>query len=134
MDNGPVIAVEQSSISARRATHVWAVEWSIANNGNGAIAILSARLPHGQFKSAEQHFDPPLELEEGGQVVFRALVRCDEPPGLVTENAFIIFQVLWCKEPWRIFVRIRVVVEQTGEPGTSVQLITTQRVGFSAAN
>jgi len=91
-------------------------------------------LPHGQFKSAERRFDPPLELEEGGQVAFRALVRCDEPPGLVTENAFIIFQVLWCKKPWRIFVRIRVVVEQTGEPGTSVQLITTQRVGFSAAN
>ena len=134
MDDGPIISVEQMFISASGTTDVWAVEWTIANKGARAIAILSGRLPHGQFKSAEQRFDPPLEIGEGGQVAFRALVRCDEPPGLVTENAFIIFQVLWCKKPWRIFVRIRVVVEQTGEPGTSVQLITTQRVGFSAAN
>ena len=134
MDNGPVIAVEQSSISARGATHVWAVEWTIANNGNGAIAILSARLPHGQFKSAEQRFDPPLEISEGGQVAFRALMHCDQPPGLVTENAFIIFQAVWCKEPWRIFVRIRVVVKEGGEPQTAVELITTQKIGFSARN
>ena len=134
MDNGPVITVEQSSISARGATHVWAVEWTIANNGNGAIAILSARLPHGQFKSAEQRFDPPMEISEGGQVAFRALVHCDQPPGLVTENAFIIFQAVWCKEPWRIFVRIRVVVKEGGEPQTAVELITTQKIGFSARN
>jgi hypothetical protein len=134
MDDGPVISVEQMLISASGTTDVWAVEWTIANKGARAIAILSGRLPHGQFKSAEQRFDPPLEIGEGGQVAFRALVHCHEPPGLVTENAFIIFQTVWCKEKWRIFVRIRVVVEQTGEPGTSVQLITTQRVGFSAAN
>lgn len=96
--------------------------------------ILSARLPHGQFKSAEQRFDPSLELDQGDQVAFRALVRCHEPAGLVTENAFIIFHVLWLKEAWRIFVRIRVVVEQTGKPQTSVQLITTQKVGFSASH
>src|SRR5678815_5084208 len=134
MDDGPIISVEQMFLSASGTTDVWTVEWTIANKGACAITILSARLPHGQFKSAEQRFDPPLEVGAGGQVAFRALVHCDEPPGLVTENAFIIFQAVWCKEPWRIFVRIRVVVKQTGEPGTSVQLITTQRVGFSAAN
>jgi len=91
-------------------------------------------LPHGQFKSAEQRFDPPLEISEGGQVAFRALMHCDQPPGLVTENAFIIFQAVWCKEPWRIFVRIRVVVKEGGEPQTAVELITTQKIGFSARN
>ena len=134
MDDRPNITVEQISISASGTTLVWAVEWTIANKGAGAIAILSARLPHGQFKSAEQRFDPHLELAEGGQIAFRALVHCDEPPGLVTENAFIIFQAVWSKEAWRIFVRIRVVVEQNGEPRTSVELITTQRVGFSTSN
>jgi hypothetical protein len=134
MSNGPVIAVGQSSVSATYDMHVWGIEWTIVNKSVSTIMIRSARLPHSQFKSSEQRFDPPLELEEGDQVAFRALVHCDEPPGLVTENAFIIFQVLWCKEPWRLFVRIRVVVEQTGEPRTSVQLITTQRVGFSASS
>jgi len=132
MDNGPVIVVEQSSISARGATDVWAVQWTIANKGTGTIAILSARLPHGQFKSAEQRFDPPLEIGDGRQVAFRALVHCDEPPGLVTENAFIIFHSVWCEEAWRIFVRIRVVVKESGEPQTAVELITTQKIGFSA--
>ena len=132
MDDGPIISVKQVFISASGTTDVWAAEWTIANKGARAIAILSARLPHGQFKSAEQRFDPPLEISEGGQVAFRALVHCDEPPGLVTENAFIIFQALWCKEPWRIFVRIRVVVKEGGEPQTAVELITTQKIGFSA--
>jgi hypothetical protein len=134
MDNGPVIAVEQSSVSASHDTHVWSIEWTIVNKSVGTIMILGARLPHGQFKSAEQRFDPPLKLHEGGQVAFRALVHCHEPPGLVTENAFIIFQVVWSKEAWRIFVRSRVVVEQTGDPQTSIQLITTQKVSFSGSN
>jgi hypothetical protein len=110
------------------------MEWRIGNNGVWPISIVSARLPHGQFKSEQQRFDPPLKLAAGAQVSFRALVHCDEPPGLVTENAFIIFQVLWFKEAWRIFVRIRVVVKQNGEPQTEVELITTQRVGFSESN
>jgi hypothetical protein len=134
MNDGPIIGVEQVSVSASGALNVWAVQWTIANNSAGTIAILSARLPHGQFKSSEQRFEPSLKLDQGGQVAFRALVHCNEPPGLVTENAFIIFQVLWLEETWRVFVRIRVVVKQSGEPQTAVELITTQRVGFSAAN
>jgi hypothetical protein len=134
MDDGPIISVEQMFLSASGTTDVWTVEWTIANKGARAITILSARLPHGQFKSAEQRFDPPLEVGAGGQVAFRALVHCDEPPGLVTENAFIIFQAVWCKKPWRIFVRIRVVVKDGGEPQTAVEFITTQKIGFSARN
>jgi len=134
MNDSPAIDVEQVSVSASGVINVWAVEWTIANNGAGAIAILSARLPHGQFKSDEQHFDPPLKLNAGERVRFRALVYCHEPPGLVTENAFIIFHVVWLSESWRIFVRIRVVAHENGTPQTGVELITTQKVGFSAAH
>jgi hypothetical protein len=134
MENGPVIAIEQSSIRSEAGTGVWNIEWRITNKRTGPIAISSARLPHGQFKSDELRFDPLLEITDGAQARFRVLVRCNEPPGLVTENAFIIFQVLWFKEAWRIFVRIRVVVQQNGEPQTAVELITTQRVGFSESN
>jgi hypothetical protein len=134
MDDGPVVTVEQSSVLRGVGRQDWTMEWRIANNGVGPISVVSARLPHGQFKSGEQPFDPPLEITAGAQTRFRALVHCDEPPGLVTENAFIIFQVVWFKEAWRIFVRIRVVVQQNGEPQTGVELITTQRVGFSESN
>jgi hypothetical protein len=134
MNEGPTIGVEQVSVLASGVINVWAVEWTIANNCAGTISILSAQLPHGQFKSSEQRFEPPLKLDRGGQVAFRALVHCHEPPGLVTENAFIIFQVLWFDETWRLFVRIRVVIKPSGEPQTAVELITTQRAGFAAAN
>ena len=134
MNDGPKIAIEQVSVAASDVINVWVVEWRIANNCGGNIAILSARLPHGQFKSDEQCFDPPLKLDQGSKIVFRALVHCNEPPGLVTENAFIIFEVLWFEEMWRLFVRIRVVVKTSGEPQSAVELITTQRAGFSAAN
>jgi len=40
MDDGPIIAVEQMFISASGTTDVWAVEWTIANKGAHAIAIL----------------------------------------------------------------------------------------------
>jgi hypothetical protein len=134
MNDGPTIDIEQVSVSASGVINVWVVEWRIANNRAGTIVILSARLPHGQFKSHEQRFDPPLKLDQGGKIIFRALVHCNEPPGLVTENAFIIFEVLWFEEMWRLFVRIRVVVKANGEPQSAVELITTQKAGFSAAN
>jgi hypothetical protein len=93
--------------------------------------MISARLPHGQFKSAEQYFAPLLELAAGASKQFTILVHCDEPAGLVTENAFVIFHCQWHGEAWRIFVRIRVTVTADGEPQTATELITTQKVGFS---
>ncbi len=74
------------------------------------LTIVSVRMPHGQFKSAEQCFAPALELAAGASTQFTILVHCDEPAGLVTENAFVIFHCQWRGEAWRIFVRIRVIV------------------------
>jgi hypothetical protein len=89
------------------------------------------RLPHGQFKSGEQPFEPAIELEQDEEREFQTLVRCDEAPGPVTENAFVIFYVMWLEEPWRIFVRIRVIVDPEGKPHATTELVTTQKAGFS---
>jgi hypothetical protein len=51
--------------------------------------------------------------------------------GLVTENAFVIFSVNWLGEPWRVFVRLRVMMTSDGRPETATELITAQKVGFS---
>lgn len=75
---------------------------------------------------------PTLHLASGETAQFQTSVRCDEPPGLVTENAFVIFTVDWLATAWRIFVRIRVVVNPEGAPETTTELITTQKVGFSS--
>jgi hypothetical protein len=50
---------------------------------------------------------------------------------LVTENAFVILQIKWRGAPWRIFVRVRVIVNKKGEPNATTELITTQKVGFT---
>ena len=123
--------IEQSSVSKTAEAGIWRITWMLVNQGTDSLSVLSARLPHGQFRADEQRFEPPLCLNGGEKAQFCALVRCDEPVGLVTENAFIIFQAIWSAEPWRIFVRVRVMVKASGEPETTVELITTQKVGFA---
>ena len=61
-------------------------------------------------------------------------VLCDEPAGAVVENGFLILTVAWLKHQWRIFVRLRIVVDKNGSPDTETELISTQRVGFSGVS
>jgi hypothetical protein len=127
----PNVALRQISLARDAATKCWNIRWQVENLGSDALEIVSARLPHGQFKSAEQHFAPPLELAAGVSKQFYCSVHCDEPAGLVTENAFVIFHCEWRGDAWRIFIRIRVTVKADGAPETATELITTQKVGFS---
>ncbi len=90
-------------------------------------------MPHGQFKSGEVRFDPALLLPPGKSAEFTVSVCCHEPPGLVTENAFMIFYAVWLGEPCRIFARLRVNVSDAGQPAAVTESITAQRVGFSGA-
>jgi len=126
-------AIELQQVSVRRHTPAgdWSVVWKAENRGARSLQVTSVRLPHGQFKSTEKRFEPAVELAPGETVEFQTLVHCDEAPGLVTENAFVIFNVIWIGEEWRIFVRIRVVVDRNGEPGSATELVSAQKVGFS---
>jgi hypothetical protein len=127
----PKLALRQVARARDAAANAWNIRWQVDNLGSDGLKIVSARLPHGQFKSDEQHFEPPLELAGGESKEFQNLVRCQEPAGLVTENAFVIFHCHWRGEAWRIFVRLRVTVKANGEPETATELVTTQKVGFS---
>jgi hypothetical protein len=109
----------------------WSIDWLVENKSANILHILAVRLPHGQFKSDERRFDPALDLSAGERKQFQTFVHCDEPAGLLTENAFVIFSVNWLGKPWRVFVRLRVTVTADGRPQTATELITTQRVGFS---
>jgi len=95
------------------------------------MKFLAGRCPHGQFRSAERFFDPPLQAAAGKNATIEMPVRCDEPAGTVIENGFLILLVEWLNNRWRIFVRLRVTINQQGEPETATELITTQRAGFS---
>ena len=127
----PKILLRQLSVARDAAAGRWNICWEVENLGSDTLTIHSARLPHGQFKAADRQFVPALELAAGASEQFRSLVHCDEPPGLVSENGFVIFHCQWRAEAWRIFVRIRVTVNARGEPETATELITTQKVGFS---
>jgi hypothetical protein len=127
----PNVALRQISLARDAATKYWNIRWELENLGTDALTIVSARLPHGQFKSDEQHFTPALELAAGASRQFQILVHCDEPAGLITENAFVIFHCQWRGDAWRIFIRIRVTVTTDGALETATELITTQKVGFS---
>ena len=130
-ESEPRIAVVQVTADRDKRIGSWNITWLVRNLGRYPLRILSARLPHGQFKSEEHRFEPAMDLNGGDQVEFRTSVLCDAPEGLVTENAFMIFHVTWLSEPCRIFVRLRVVVNSAGKPETATEMITIQKVGFS---
>ena len=130
----PEITLEQVSADRERVQAAWDIGWRIENVGEHPIYVSAVRLPHGQFKSAERRFDPAIGLAPGNKTELNILVKCDEPAGLVTENAFVILSVEWLGEQWRIFVRLRVMVTVDGRLETAAELITTQGVGFSGVD
>jgi hypothetical protein len=127
----PAIELRQTAAEPGDAHGKWNIIFLVENQGKEALELLTARLPHGQFRSEEQRFDPPLSLAPGENILFSSRVRCHEPPGLVTENAFVLFLAVWRHTSWRIFARIRVTIDDAEKPQTAVESITTQRVGFS---
>lgn len=113
------------------ADGLWEVAFLVTNEGADSLGLVSARLPHGQFRGDEVRFDSSAILAPAESFSFHARVRCHEPPGLVTENAFVILLVKWMRARWRIFVRLRIQVETSGIPRAFAESVTTQEVGFS---
>jgi hypothetical protein len=130
-ESEPLIALEQVITQRDEMMGCWNIAWLVRNLGRYPMSIVSVHLPHSQFKSVDRRLDCAINLNGGEEVQFRTCVRCNEPAGLVTENAFVIFHLTWLADQWRIFVRLRVVVNSDGTPETATELITTQKVGFS---
>jgi hypothetical protein len=131
-DTGPQVFVEQTSRHPEPVSGRWRVAWHIQNLGQSPLQILAARLPHSRFRSEEWALTPPPQLLPGERVQLECPVTCNEPPETVVENAFVILRVLWQEEPWRIFARLRVVFDAQCRPQTTTEVVTVQRVGFSA--
>jgi len=130
-DTGPQISLSQVSLHAGTGNGLWRVGWRIENLAEHPLRLDAARFPHGQFKSGEQRFQPALVLGEREASQFESTIACAEPPGAIIENAFVIFSAIWINSSWRIFVRLRVIVDAHEEPTALTELITTQQVGFS---
>ena len=132
--DSPQINVEQiHRIKGLEKGH-WVFQWRVENRTNRFLRLCSVRVPHGKFKAAERELKPGLEIGAGKNSIIDLLVVCDEPAGAIVENAFLIFLVQWLEAKWRLFVRLRVTINQQGEPETATELITNQRVGFSGVS
>ena len=130
-DDEPKVTVEELRRNREDGSDRWLFGWCVQNLTELPITFLAARCPHGQFKSEERFFDPPLQAAAGQAATIEMPMLCNEPVGAVIENGFLILLVEWLDKQWRIFVRLRVIVNQQGVPETATELITTQQVGFS---
>jgi hypothetical protein len=101
------------------------------NLGRDPVVLLSTWLPHDKFAHPQQGIDPPLELAPEGSTVLELPVACHELPGSVVENAYVILRVLWRGQPWRVFIRLRVTVDNSSIPQHMCESVTVHPVGFS---
>src|SRR6476619_2030040 len=127
----PQIELKQTKAERDRVSAQWRIVWTLKNLERHPLRVTSVRFPHQQFKSSELTFEPPRDLSENVELEFEHLIECDSGPGLVTENAFAIFYATWLGALWRIFVRLKVIVDVDGSPQANTQLITAQKAGFS---
>ena len=131
LDSEPKISLRQISASSEAKKGAWQIAWRVENLSQHSLRLDAARFPHGQFKAGEQQFEPPLSLGNKESAVFESTIKCEEPPGAIVENAFVIFTSVWKESRWRIFVRLRVSINDDGQPQAISELVTTQQVGFS---
>jgi hypothetical protein len=130
----PSIEVEQVEHSRGENSHQWLFKWRVRNETEQAMRLISVRAPHGKFKAEERKLLPPATIAAGDSFILDMAVTCEEPPGTIIENAFLILFVDWQENHWRLFVRLQITVNQQGNPAAATQSITVQRVGFSGVS
>ena len=129
---GPNLGIEALACQAAGEPGRWLVSWRIQNLDAHAVEISSAWLPHDKFTGPRRGFEPPLRLPGNDFLDLAVPVACEEAPGSVVENAFLILQVLWRRRLWRVFVRQLVSVNSRGSLQHRCETVTVQAVGFSS--
>ena len=127
----PKIEVEQAECGTGKNPGRWMFKWRVRNVTETPMSLLSVRLPHGKFKAEERRFGPVLKVAAQDHFILDLAVACEEPPNTIVDNAFLILLVSWQENQWRFFVRLRIMVNEQGQPQTTTESITVQQVGFS---
>jgi len=127
----PSIAVDQVEPSRSENSGRWLLKWRVRNVTETPMSLLSVRLPHGKFKAEERKFGTALKVAAQDHFIVDLAVACEEPPNTIVDNAFLILLVSWQENQWRFFVRLRIMVNEQGQPQTTTESITVQQVGFS---
>lgn len=127
----PHVSVEATDVTPTPAEGGWQFAWHITDVGDADVTLESFWFPHGKFRGAEQALEPSSTLPPGGETTLERVVACAGEPGDEVENAFLIMHVNWGGQPWRIFVRLRIIFDERSRPRSVTELITTQPVGFT---
>ncbi len=127
---GPQVLVEQASRRSGSSPRQWLVAWRIRNPGREPLQLLESWVPHGRFRCGKRELSPPAVLPPGGATELELPVECDEPPGAVVENAFLILRVVEQEQEWRVLVRLTVTFDRDGAPESATESVTTQLVGI----
>jgi hypothetical protein len=128
----PRLLIEAAHCHAGTAQGQWLAAWRLHNLERDPVGLLSTWLPHDKFANPHQGIDPPVQLAPGGSTMLELPVACHELPGSVVENAYIILRILWRGQPWRVFVRLRVTVDDASIPQHICESVTVHPVGFSS--
>lgn len=129
--DGPQIEVRVLAVRPLTETGRWEVAWGIRNRTDQPLLLREAWLPHGRFRGARLRYAPPISIAPAEDVRLETPVACQEEPGSVVENAFLILTAEWGDTPWQIFVRLRVRIDSSGAPRPAVEAISAQPIGFA---
>ena len=106
---------------------MWRVIWRIHNQGDSAVSIESAWVPHGRFRGQGRLALQPVRRIDAGQATeLELLVHAQEEPGTVVENAFLI---LLLSSRWRVFTRMRIEFDSEAKPWPVPEVLTLQSSG-----
>ena len=125
----PRVRVVQTSCARSGAD--WRIGWRITNLTTSEMRFLDARFPHGRFRSPLREL-ADFRVAPSGSSDLEAVVACNGSDGEVVENTFLIATVEWRRVRWRILARMTVRFSADGSPAAVTELVTVQRVGFSA--
>ena len=128
----PRLLVESLSTLRRSDAGLWLVSWRIQNREDSAVDVLSTWLPHDHFWSERRDFVTSLRLAPEGAVDLQVAVSCNDKPGTVVENAFLVLRLTHKEQMWRAFVRLRIAVDAAGVPQHTCEAVTVHEVGFSS--
>ena len=130
----PKIEVEQVEPSRSENSGRWLFRWRVRNVTETPMSLLSLRVPHGKFKAEDRRCGPAVKIEAQDHFILELDIACQEPPNTIVENAFLILLVNWQENHWRVFVRLRITVDQQAQPAATTESITVQQVGFSGVS
>ncbi len=131
---GPQVQIEAVACRKTGFAGHWLVSWHIETPEEQTLEIQAAWLPHDKFHSDRQGFEPPLHLNKKESATLELLVACEEPPGAVVENAFVILQLVWLGQSWRAFARHHVAVDMGGVPQPGCEAVTVHPIGPASSN